>query len=382
MQEELLLTPGPTPVARRTYQAMSQGIFGHRTSRFKEMSADIQTRLQPIFGTYNPVAVLTSSGTSALEAAMVNLVDDGDTVVLIVSGVFGGKFADIAGRYSFNVHIYDVTWGEAADPQAFEEYLNGLDNVTAVFTQACETSTSVLHPLTALAEVVHNYNKETLFIVDAVSALGGADMNMQRDNIDCIVSGSQKAMMLPPGLAFVALNDRALSKVNSSRHGRYYLDLKMYFKSLEVDYTPQTPAVTLYQGLDDVLDMIHEETIEEVFLRHKKMQKMLRRGIEALELELFVKEESASPTVTAVTSTPEEIAHIKDELDKNYNISVAGGQKDLAGKIIRIGHMGFMFPKDMLAILSALEDILSKLRKKNYYGKALTAAQESLYDEA
>lgn len=268
MQEELLLTPGPTPVARRTYQAMSQGIFGHRTSRFKEMSADIQTRLQPIFGTDNPVAVLTSSGTSALEAAMVNLVDDGDTVVLIVSGVFGGKFADIAGRYSFNVHIYDVTWGEAADPQAFEEYLNGLDNVTAVFTQACETSTSVLHPLTELAEVVHNYNKETLFIVDAVSALGGADMNMQRDNIDCIVSGSQKAMMLPPGLAFVALNDRALSKVNSSRHGRYYLDLKMYFKSLEVDYTPQTPAVTLYQGLDDILDMIHEETIEEVFLRH------------------------------------------------------------------------------------------------------------------
>lgn len=382
MQEELLLTPGPTPVARRTYQAMSQGIFGHRTSRFKEMSAGIQEKLKPLFGTDNPVAVLTSSGTSALEAAMVNLVDDGDTVVLIVSGVFGGKFADIAGRYNFNVHIYDVKWGEAADPKAFKEYLNGLDNVTAVFTQACETSTSVLHPLSELADVVHNYSEETLFIVDAVSALGGADMNMQRDKIDCIVSGSQKALMLPPGLAFVALNDRAVKKVNNSRHGRYYLDLKMYFKSLEVDYTPQTPAVTLYQGLEDVLDMIHEETIEEVFARHKKMQKMLRRGIEALELELFVKEEAASPTVTAVTSTPEEISHIKDTLEKDYHISVAGGQKDLAGKIIRIGHMGFMFPKDMLAILSALEDILSRLRSKNYYGKALTAAQESLYDQA
>lgn len=379
MQEELLLTPGPTPVARRTYQAMSQGIFGHRTSRFKEMSAGIQEKLKPLFGTDNPVAVLTSSGTSALEAAMVNLVDDGDTVVLIVSGVFGGKFADIAGRYNFNVHIYDVKWGVAADPKAFKEYLNGLDNVTAVFTQACETSTSVLHPLSELADVVHNYNEETLFIVDAVSALGGADMNMQRDKIDCIVSGSQKALMLPPGLAFVALNDRAVKKVNNSRHGRYYLDLKMYFKSLEVDYTPQTPAVTLYQGLEDVLDMIHEETIEEVFARHKRMQKMLRRGIEALELELFVKEEAASPTVTAVTSTPEEISHIKDTLEKDYHISVAGGQKDLAGKIIRIGHMGFMFPKDMLAILSALEDILSRLRSKNYYGKALTAAQESLY---
>lgn len=382
MQEELLLTPGPTPVARRTYQAMSQGIFGHRTSRFKEMSAGIQEKLQPLFGTDNPVAVLTSSGTSALEAAMVNLVDDGDSVVLIVSGVFGGKFADIAGRYDLNVHVYDVTWGEAADPKAFKEYLNGVDNVTAVFTQACETSTSVLHPLSELADVVHNYNEDTLFVVDAVSALGGVDMNMKRDKIDCIVSGSQKALMLPPGLAFVAVNDRALNKVNSLGNRRYYLDLRMYFKSLEVDYTPQTPAVTLYQGLDDVLDMIHEETIEKVFARHKNMQKMLRRGLEALELELFVKEEAASPTVTAVTSTPEEIAHIKNTLEKDYHITIAGGQKDLAGKIIRIGHMGFMFPKDMLAILSALEDILSRLRGKNYYGKALTAAQENLYDKA
>ena len=382
MQEELLLTPGPTPVARRTYQAMSQGIFGHRTNRFKALSADIQNKLQPLFGTDHPVAVLTSSGTSALEAAMVNLVDDGDSVVIIVSGVFGGKFADIAGRYNFKVHIYDVTWGQAADPEAFREYLNGIDNLAAVFTQACETSTSVLHPLAELSKVVHDYKEDALFIVDAVSALGGADIHMDRDKIDCLVSGSQKAMMLPPGLAFVAVNDKALGKINRSAHGRYYLDLKMYFKSLEVDYTPQTPAVTLYQGLDDVLNMIHDETLEQVYVRHKNMQKMLRRGIEALELELLVKEEDASPTVTAVKSSPEEIAHIKDELENNYHIAVAGGQKDLAGKIIRIGHMGFMFTKDMLAILSALEDILSRLRNKNYYGKALTAAQESLYEQA
>lgn len=381
MQEELLLTPGPTPIARRTYQAMSHGIFGHRTSRFKELTADIQSKIQPLFGTTNPVAILTSSGTSALEAAMVNLVDDGDKIVIIVSGAFGQKFSDIAQRYKFNVHIYDVTWGEATDPAAFEEYLNSLEGVTAVFTQACETSTSVLHPLVELGEIVHNYNENTLFIVDAVSALGGADMNIDRDNIDCIVSGSQKAMMLPPGLAFVAVNDKALKRVSSSRHGRYYLDLNMYFKSLEVNYTPQTPAVTLFQGLDDVLNMIHEETLPKVFTRHEKMKNMLRRGIEALELELLVTDSAASPTVTAVKSSPEEIAHIKSELENNYNISVAGGQKELAGHIIRIGHMGFMFPKDMLAILSALEDILSKSRNKNYYGKALTAAQESYYDK-
>lgn len=382
MQEELLLTPGPTPVARRTYQAMSQGIFGHRTKRFKALSADIQSKLQPLFGTEHPVAVLTSSGTSALETAMVNLVNKEDTIVLIVSGVFGGKFADIAKRYNFNVHTYEVEWGQAADPDAFKTYLQSLGNVSAVFTQACETSTAVLHPLKALSKVVHEYNEDTLFIVDAVSALGGAEMNIKEDNIDCIVAGSQKAMMLPPGLAFVAVNDKALNKVNQSTHSKYYLDLKMYFKSLDDDYTPQTPAVTLYQGLDDVLDIIQEETLEKVLERHKKMQQMLRRGVEALDLELFVKEEAASPTVTAITSTPEEISHIKDALENEYHIAVAGGQKDLAGKIIRVGHMGFMFPKDMLAILSALEDIVSKLRSKNYYGKALTAAQESLYDQA
>lgn len=382
MQEELLLTPGPTPVARRTYQAMSQGIIPHRTQAFKDLSARIQQRLQPLFGTDHPVVVLSASGTSALEAAMVNFVKEDEEIVLIVSGVFGGKFKDIAERYNYKIHVYEVAWGSAVDPEEFKSYLASLDKVAAVFSQACETSTSVLHPLNALGEIVKAYSPETLFIVDAVSALGGTDIHMKRDQIDVLVSGSQKALMLPPGLAFVGINDLSLNKLNSVGDERYYLDLRMYLKSLEEDYTPQTPAVTLYQGLDDVLDMIEEEGFESVLKRHKKMQKMLRRGIEALDLELLVEEHAASPTVTAVTSTPEEIALIKDSLYKDYGISVAGGQKDLAGKIIRIGHMGFMFPKDMLSILSALEDILSKSRQKNYYGKALTAAEERLYDQA
>lgn len=376
MQEELLLTPGPTPVARRTYQAMSQGIIPHRTQAFKDLSVKIQNRLQPLFGTTHPVVILTASGTSALEAAMVNFVEEGENIVIIVSGVFGGKFKDIAERYNYNVHVYNVEWGRAVDPVAFKDFLATIDNVSAVFTQACETSTSVLHPLNALGKVVKDYNAQTLFVVDAVSALGGADINMKRDDIDVLVTGSQKALMLPPGLAFVGINDLSYEKLNQTPDKRYYLDLRMYLKSLEDDYTPQTPAVTLYQGLDDVLAMIEEEGLEAIFSRHKKMQQMIRRGIEALDLELLVEEADASPTVTAVKSSPEEITLIKDSLFNDYGISVAGGQKDLSGKIIRIGHMGFMFPKDMLTILSALEDILSKHRQKNYYGKALTAYEE------
>lgn len=375
MQEELLLTPGPTPIARRTYQAMSQGIFGHRTQRFKDLSASIQDRLKPIFGTDQDVVILTATGTSTLEAAMVNLVAPGDDIVIIVSGVFGEKFKIIAERYNYKVHIYDVEWGEAADPVKFKEFLSKLDSVQAVFTQACETSTSVLHPLKELGQVVQEYDQDTLFIVDAVSALGGADIHMERDGIDCLVTGSQKALMLPPGLGFVGINDKALDKINQGPETRYYLDLRMYLASLEEDYTPQTPAVTLYQGLDDVLDIIHEEGLENVYKRHIKMQKMLRAGLRALDLKPLVNDDAASPTVTAVSSSEEEIALIKDSLAQDYGISIAGGQKILAGKIVRIGHMGFMFPKDMLTILSALEAILSQSRQKDYYGKAIAAAQ-------
>lgn len=380
MEPNLLLTPGPTPIPPQVNRAMSDGMIGHRSSDFTSLMENVQSNIKTLFGTEEPVAILTSSGTSALETSMVNLVEPDESIVVIVSGAFGERFKSIAQTYPYDVHVYEVPWGEGVDLQSFKSFLYGKENIKAVFSQACETSTAVVHPIHSLGELVKNYNKDTLFIVDGVSAVGGMQFDMARDSIDCLVTGSQKALMLPPGIAFVAMNKQAKERVSQNEISRFYLDINKYFKSLEENSTPFTPAVSLIQGLDQVLELYKEEGVEQVYDRHLKMRNMLRAGLKALDFELLVEDDHASPTVTAFKSDEAELSHIKDALKKKYGITIAGGQKQLKGKILRIGHMGYMFPKDMLTVLSALEAIVSDYRGKKYYGSALTAAQEAYYE--
>ena len=379
MEQKLLLTPGPTPIPPEVSSRMAEGMIGHRSNDFNKLMENIQPGLKTILGTKNPVAILSSSGTSALEAAMVNLVRPDESIVIIVSGSFGDRFRNIAKTYPFDVHVYDVEWGQAADPAKFEEFLNTKENVKVVFSQSCETSTAVIHPLNALGEAVKAYNSETLFVVDGVSIVGGMKFDMAQDNIDCLVTGSQKALMLPPGIAFVAMNDTAKQKAADNDLPRFYLDINRYFKALEEHSTPFTPAVSLIQGLEKVLETYREEGIENVFERHRNMQNMLRAGLRALDLTMLVADEYASPTVTAFKSSEDELKVIKDRLKNEHHITIAGGQKKLKGKILRIGHMGYMFPHDMIRVLAAIEAILSDYRNENYYGRAVAAAQEAYY---
>lgn len=380
MEPSLLLTPGPTPIPPQVTRAMSDGMIGHRSSDFTVLMEEVQSNIKALFGTDDPVAILTSSGTSALEAAMVNLVQPDESIAVIVSGAFGDRFKSIAQTYPFDVHVFEVPWGEGVDLNSFKKFLEDKENIKAVFSQACETSTAVVHPIHSLGALVKNYNKDTLFIVDGVSAVGGMKFDMSRNAIDCLVTGSQKALMLPPGIAFVAMNHMARERASQNTLSRFYLDINRYFKSLEDNSTPFTPAVSLIQGLAQVLKLYKEEGVEQVFERHLKMRNMLRAGLKALDFELLVDETHASPTVTAFKSDEAELAHIKDALKKTHGITIAGGQKQLKGKILRIGHMGYMFPKDMLTVLSALEAITSDYRGKKYYGRALTAAQEAYYE--
>lgn len=379
MEQKLLLTPGPTPIPPQVSNRMSEGMIGHRSSDFNQLMENIQPKLQKILGSNNPVAILSSSGTSALETAMVNLVKPDESIVIIVSGAFGDRFRNIAGTYPFDVHIYDVEWGKAVDTEDFKAFLHSKENIKAVFTQSCETSTAVVHPVNTLGKVVKSYNEETLFIVDGVSIVGGMAFNMEKDNIDCLVTGSQKALMLPPGIAFVAMNDSARKKAKDNELPRFYLDINRYFKALDEQSTPFTPAVSLIQGLERVLEIYEEDGIDSVFERHTKMRDMLRAGLRALDLEMLVDDEYASPTVTAFKSDEDELKTIKSTLQNKHQITIAGGQKELKGKILRIGHMGYMFPHDMIRVLSALEAILSDYRNKKYYGKALAAAQEAYH---
>ncbi|WP_411843238.1 pyridoxal-phosphate-dependent aminotransferase family protein [Salinicoccus sp. HZC-1] len=380
MKQKLLLTPGPTPIPPQVTSRMSEGMIGHRSSDFNQLMENIQPKLKTLLGTKDAVAILSSSGTSALETAMVNLVRPGESIVIIVSGAFGDRFRNIASTYPFDVHVYDVEWGKAVDPEAFENFLDSKENIKAVFSQSCETSTAVVHPLNALGKVVKSYNDETLFIVDGVSIVGGMKFDMEKDGIDCLVTGSQKALMLPPGIAFVAMNNAARQKASNHDLPRFYLDINRYFKALDENSTPFTPAVSLIQGLEKVLEIYEQDGAESIFERHAKMRDMLRAGLRALDFEMLVDDEYASPTVTAFKSDEEELKVVKDKLQNEHQITIAGGQKVLKGKILRIGHMGYMFPHDMIRVLAALEAILSDYRNEKYYGKALAAAQEAYYE--
>ena len=240
MEPNLLLTPGPTPIPPQVNRAMSDGMIGHRSSDFTSLMENVQSNIKTLFGTEEPVAILTSSGTSALETSMVNLVEPDESIVVIVSGAFGERFKSIAQTYPYDVHVYEVPWGEGVDLQSFKSFLYGKENIKAVFSQACETSTAVVHPIHSLGELVKDYNKDTLFIVDGVSAVGGMQFDMARDSIDCLVTGSQKALMLPPGIAFVAMNKQARERASQNEISRFYLDINKYFKSLEENSTPFT----------------------------------------------------------------------------------------------------------------------------------------------
>ncbi|HFQ1701835.1 TPA: alanine--glyoxylate aminotransferase family protein [Staphylococcus aureus] len=357
--QPLLLTPGPTPVPDAIMREIQAPMVGHRSKDFEDIAQQAFQGLKPIFGSQNDVLILTSSGTSVLEASMLNIVNPEDHFVVIVSGAFGNRFKQIAQTYYKNVHIYDVTWGEAVDVKDFINYLSTLDvEVKAVFSQYCETSTTVLHPIHELGNAINQFNSNIYFVVDGVSCIGAVDVDINKDKIDVLVSGSQKAIMLPPGLAFVAYSHRAKERFKEVTTPKFYLDLNKYISSQADNSTPFTPNVSLFRGVN-----------------------ALRSALKALDLTLLVNDKDASPTVTAFKpNTNDEVKIIKDELKNRFKITIAGGQGHLKGQILRIGHMGKISPFDILSVVSALEIILTEHRKVNYIGKGISKYMEVIHE--
>lgn len=374
----LLLTPGPTPIPERIQRVIQEPMIGHRTKEFEKVAEKAYKGLKPVFGSENDVLIFTSSGTSALEASMVNIVNPDDHVVVIVSGAFGNRFKQIAETYFNHVHVYNVTWGEAVNVNEFMDYLNSLpENVTAVYSQYCETSTTVVHPIHELGKAIHEKYPDTYFVVDGVSCVGAVDVNLKRDNIDVLVAGSQKALMLPPGLAFAAYSDRARDRFAEVETPRFYLDFNKYIASAEKNSTPFTPNVNLYKGVAAYAELVEDEGFNKVIERHYVIRDGLRAALKVLDLPLLVDDEHASPTVTAfVPPTSEEISSIKNQLLERFNITIAGGQGKLKGKILRIGHLGTIDTADILQCVSALEVILTELRNESYIGKGTKAYLE------
>jgi aspartate aminotransferase-like enzyme len=377
LNEPFLFTPGPTPIPERVKYAMNKPMIGHRSQEFPLLLEDAATRLKPVFGSKNPVTIIAGSGTAALETAAANVIEDLDDVVVIVTGAFGERFASICSAFGANVHRLEIEWGKTCSPEQLEDYLKAFNkNIKAVFATYCETSTAVLNPIQALGKVTRSLTN-ALFIVDGVSCIGAVPVDMENWNIDILVSGSQKALMLPPGLAFIAVSDQAKTVIKHSKGKRFYLDLNRYFKSYDDERsTPFTPAVSLIYGALEVCQMIEEEGFERVIKRHDLLKMMLREGLKALELPLLTSDEVASPTVTAVRTVTDSTRKLKKVLQEKYLLTIAGGQKKLKGKIIRIGHMGYCTPYDILKVLSATEMALQQLEGRQLVGRATAKAEE------
>jgi aspartate aminotransferase-like enzyme len=372
-----LRIPGPTPIPPAVQAAMNKPMIGHRSQEASTLINNVSKRLKPFFGTEQTPLLFSSSGTSVLEAAVVNTVQPGEEVLVVVTGVFGDRFAKIATEYGAVVRRLDIPWGQAAKSSDLQQALKKFPNVKAIFLTQCETSTGVLNPIGELSKTAREHT-DALIIVDAVSSLGAVEFAMDNWGVDITVAGSQKAFMLPAGLAFAAISKRAWNVIETNANAKFYLDFKRYRDSIAKGTTPFTPAVSLLFGLDAALTMLEQEGLTNIFTRHKRMQQMTRSAMRALDLPLMANDEDASPTVTSIRAAENWDSEVVRSDLKKMGIVVAGGQQHLKGNIFRIGHMGYCDPLDLLPVFAAIELSLKKQHVPITLGTALQAAEEVL----
>ncbi len=380
MEKKYLFSPGPTMLPPEVLLKMAEPIMHHREPEFEKIFAEIRQGLKYLFQTKNEVLIFTSSGTGAMEGALSNLLSKGDKALVVRGGKFGERWGEICKAYGVEFIPVDVEWGWAVDPKKIQEILESDSSIRAVYTQASETSTGVKHPIKEIAEIVKKYD-DTIIVVDAITGIGVFDIPMDAWGLDVVVSGSQKALMLPPGLAFAALSDKAWKFVERSDLPKYYFDFKKELKSAKKNQSSYTPAISLFVGLRETLNMIRQEGLEGVFRRHERLAEATRAAVKALGLELYAPD-SPSNAVTAV-KIPEGIdgERLKDLFFEKFGITVAEGQDRAKGKIIRIAHLGYYERLDIVMVISALEMLLKEMGYAFELGRGLKAAEEILMDQ-
>ncbi|MDD5692406.1 MAG: alanine--glyoxylate aminotransferase family protein [Candidatus Omnitrophica bacterium] len=374
MKKNYLLTPGPTPLPPQVLESMARPIIHHRTPQFQAILKEASVGLKTVFQTSNDVFIISSSGTGAMEAAVMNLLSCGDTALVVQGGKFGERWTEISKAYGINCEIIDVEWGKAVDPEEISKRLKANPKIKAVFTTLCETSTGVDNDIEKIAGITRD--SHAVLVVDAISGLGAIDLKTDAWGVDVVVSGSQKGLMLPPGLGFISLSPKAWKLAEASKSPRYYLDLRKARKALEKNDTPFTSSITLIIALNEALKMMREDGLENIFARHRKMADAVRAAMKALGLELF-SPTAASDAVTAV-KVPAGIDGEKlvKTMRDTYGVTIAGGQAELKGKVFRIAHMGFIAEFDIITGLSCLEKVLSTMGYKFTLGSGIKAAEE------
>lgn len=375
-----LLTPGPTPLPERVRLALARDMIHHRKDEFKTVMGRVQERLRLLFGTAGPVLPLSCSGTGAMTAAVYSLFQPGEKVLVVDGGKFGRRWAQIAAARGLDVVTLPVPWGLAVRPEAVMEALTAHPGIAGVLIQLSETSTGVLHPVQEVAQITRQRN--TLLLVDGISGVGLSPCPLDAWGLDCLLTGSQKGLMLPPGLALLALSERAWEKAESLTPGCFYFNLPKERRYLEKGQTLFTSPVGLILGLDESLDMLLENGLEPVYAKQWALTMLTRAGASALGLELFAPEHFAWGITSVLLPEGLDGVEVLRLAAEKYGVCMAGGQDHLKGRIVRIGHMGWVDWADVTAGLYALERSISEAGgfsgARDYLEQALAAYRSAL----
>jgi aspartate aminotransferase-like enzyme len=379
MLKRYLLAPGPTPVPPEVLLSMAMPIIHHRSPDFLPVLDSAKKGLQWLYQTKNDVLILCSTGTGGMVGAVNNFFSQGDKVIVINGGKFGERWTKICKNYGLDVDEIVLEWGYAVKPDIIEEKLKKNKDIKGVFVQASETSTGVYHDIRRLASIVKGYDN-TLLIVDAISALAAHDLRTDEWGIDIMVGGAQKGLMLPPGIAFVSVSEKAWEMAKTSKMPRFYFDFKKERENLAKNQTNFTSPVTLIIGLNGSLKMLQAEGLENVFKRHERLAMTTRKAVQALGLELYAKE-SPSNAVTAIMTPPGiDGQAVYKNLREKYGITAAGGQDRARGKIFRIAHLGYVDKFDVITAIAGIEMVLKGMGHPVKLGTGVATAEELLMD--
>lgn len=372
-----LFTPGPTSVPEATLLELAKPVHHHRTAEFRTMFNDVQAMLQHVYQTKTTVYTITGSGTSAAEAGIVNTIAPGKKVLNVSNGKFAERWASVSKTYGAEVEELKIEYGQHVNAEQIASKVKGTKYDALILVHS-ETSTGTVCDLESVSKALRQNSPDTLLIVDGITSIGALPFKMDEWGVDVAITGSQKALMLPPGLGFVALSDRAWAAVDANKARKtFYLDLAKYKKSITDGDTPFTPANTLIDALRVSLQMIKQETIEGVWKRTRLTAEAFRQGVTALGFELFSKQPADSVSAVRYPAGVTD-KDFRGHLKNKHNIHIAGGQGSMEGQIFRVNHMGYSDAYDALAVVAATEHALKALGKQVKFGAGVAAAQNVL----
>ena len=375
------MIPGPTPVPERVLHALGRHPIGHRSKDFQDLVKSTTEKLRWLHQTNNDVLTITGSGTAAMEAGIINTLSKGDKVICAENGKFGERWVKVAEAFGLDVIKIRAEWGKPLNPEDFKELLEKDKNkeIKAVILTHSETSTGVINDVETISKYIKQH-KKALSIVDCVTSLGACNVPTDKWGLDIVASGSQKGYMIPPGLSFISVSEKAWEAIEKSNLPKFYLDLKSYKKSLQVCSNPFTPAVNLVFALEESLNMMKDEGLENIFLRHERHKLAISNAMLALDLKLFADKKSLSPAITAIEANEFDAEEFRKSVKERFDILLAGGQDYLKGRIFRIGHLGYVNDRDIISVITAISYTLLEKNKINIekIGMALNEAKHYL----